>query len=208
MKKIKNFVIGGIENKVVNLVIISILIITILFMGVAQVSLNKLRTLVSESGAKQREAITGMTAGLMEDVAEVSLTRTTELESYIADQVFTDLAQRVNLLKDYAEMLLTDPSANAMAPYERPDAAKNGEITAQLILADSLGGNISSELAVKLGAVANMSEFMSTLYKADEQTNSCFIALPEGTFLVVDDRSATKFDENGDLISYDPRTRP
>ena len=167
MKKIKNFVIGGIENKVVNLVIISILIITILFMGVAQVSLNKLRTLVSESGAKQREAITGMTASLMEDVAEASLTRTTELESYIADQVFTDLAQRVNLLKDYAEMLLTDPSANVMAPYEGPDAAKDGEITAQLFLADSLNGNISSDLAVKLGAVANMSEFMSTLYKAD-----------------------------------------
>ena len=208
MKKIKNLVIGGIENKVFNLVIISILVICIVFMAVAQISTNNLRSIVSDSGIKQREAITGITSQVMEDATGASLSRSTELEAYIVDQVFKDLAQRVGLLRDYAQILLADPASSEAAPYAAPDPTRNGELTAQLMLADSLGGSVSPELAVKLGAVANMSEFMSTLFKASDDTNSCFVALPEGTFLVVDDRSATKYDENGDIVSYDPRTRP
>ena len=92
-------------------------------------------------------------------------------------------------------------------PYAGPDPAQNGEIIAQMILADDADAD-DALLQAEMGLAANMSDMMVSLFGASQQTNSCFIALPKGAFLVVDDRSSSKFDEEGEPVSYDPRTRP
>ena len=122
------------------------------------------------------------------------------------DELFHGLQTRVEMLTQYAQKLYNDPESVSPAPFEGPDAARNGEITAQLILAD--GTEIDDALAERIGIAATMSDMMVSMFGASEETNSCFVALPEGAFLVVDDRSASKYSESGEPISYDPRTRP
>ena len=207
MKKIKNLVIGGIESKVFNLILFTAILITAAFVSVTMYQSSMLARLTAETSQRQQETIAGSTAELMEQVVDKSLYRTTELEAAIADEIFFGLENRVRMLGEYAGKLLSDPEAAGQADYAAPDPAQNGEIVAQLILADGVDGD-DPALAARLGVAANMSDMMISLFGANAETNSCFIALPEGAFLVVDDRTAAKFDETGAAVPYDPRTRP
>ena len=211
MKKIKNLVIGGIETKVFNLILITVVAISLAFQG-AYYYQNKTLTQISEETAgKQQDALVQSTGELMEQVVNNSMDRTTALEARIADEIFHSLAVRVEMLGEYAQKLLSDPEAAGQAEYAGPDPANAGQIVAQLILADGVDlsdGEEGAAIAEKIGVAANMSDMMISLFGASVETNSCFIALPEGAFLVVDDRSQTKFAETGEPVIYDPRTRP
>ncbi|MDO4865220.1 MAG: SpoIIE family protein phosphatase [Clostridia bacterium] len=207
MKRIKNLVIGGIENKVFNLILVTVILLTAAYMAVSVNHSNMLAKLAAESNAQQQAAIEEITNATMYTVVEQSMGQSTELEAHIADGLFDGLKTRVEMMGEYAQMLFSDPSAYSRMAFAGPDPAQNGETVAQLILADGVDGT-DPELADRIGLAANMSGLMVSLYGVSAETNSCFIALPDGVFLVTDDRSATKFDESGAPISYDPRTRP
>ena len=205
MKKYKNLVIGGIESKVFNLVLITMIVLTLVFQ-LAYLYQNHLLTgLSNETNEKQQEALTQITGQVMNEVVDSSMSKTTELEARIADEVFHSLAVRVQMMGEYAQSLFDTPDSFGRVEYKGPDPAENGEVVAQLILAD---GAEEAAISDKIGLAANMSGMMVSLFGASAETNSCFIALPEGAFLVVDDRSATKFTESGQPVKYDPRTRP
>ena len=206
MKKFRNLVIGGIENKVFNLILAAVVLITAAFLAAAHIQNKALTQLSEETTARQQASITEITTGLMDTVVEQSLTRSTVLEAMIADELFHGLETRVRMLGEYAGKLFSDPSTPA-APYAAPDPARSGEVTAQLILAADADA-ADPALAAGLGVAANLSDMMISLFGASELTNSCFIALPEGAFLVTDDRSAAKFGADGAPVAYDPRTRP
>ena len=207
MRRIKNLVIGGIENKLFNLILVTVLLISAAFLAVMLYQGRMLARLTDSTGEKQRESIAAITDSVMDQVIVQSMDRTTRLEAYIADEMFHGLEDRVSMLGEYAGQLFADPDEYPRMPYAAPDPQRNGEVTAQLILADGVDGSARA-LSSRLGLIANMSDLMISLFGASAETNSCFVALPDGAFLVVDDRSASKFGENGERISYDPRTRP
>jgi Serine phosphatase RsbU, regulator of sigma subunit len=207
MKKVKHLVIGGIQSKVFNLILITVILIVAAFLVVSEYHSRMLADLAAESAERQQTSITEVTDTVMENVVEKSMTRTTALQAYIADALFDELQARVRMLGDYAGKLFSDPDAYPRMKYEAPDAAKDGHAAAQLILAEGVNGE-DPALADRLGLAANLSEMMVALFEASKETNACFIALPEGAFLVTDDRSAAKFDDAGNPIGYDPRTRP
>jgi len=207
MKRFKNLVIGGIQSKVFNLILVTVILMTGAYLAVSAYHSNMLSRLATESGEKQQAAIREIIDTVMDAVVEQSMGRTTALEAYIADELFSGLKTRVQMLGEYTERLFSSPEDYPRMAYTQPDPAQNGQVVSQLMLADGVDGS-DPELADRLGLAANMSDMMVSLFGASAETNSCFIALPDGAFLVTDDRSATKFDESGSLVSYDPRTRP
>ena len=205
MKTFKNLVIGGIENKVVNLILITIIVISAAFMGMTLYQNKMLEDVNAETIGKQQQALTDITNGIMNDIVDQSMDQTTELKAQMADEVFHNLAVRVGMMGEYAGKLFQDPSSVGREEYAAPDKAQDGQIVCQTILADGVN---EEEIADRIGLAANMTDMMSTLFGASADTNSCFIALPEGAFLVVDDRSGSKFSESGERVIYDCRTRP
>ena len=205
MKTFKNLVIGGIENKVVNLILITIIVISAAFMGMTLYQNKMLEDVNEETIGKQQQALTDITNGIMNDIVDQSMDQTTELKAQMADEVFHNLAVRVGMMGEYAGKLFQDPSSVGREEYAAPDKAQDGQIVCQTILADGVN---EEEIADRIGLAANMTDMMSTLFGASADTNSCFIALPEGAFLVVDDRSGSKFSESGERVIYDCRTRP
>ena len=177
------------------------------YMALSTYHSNMLTRLATDSGEKQQASIEQITDSVMDSVVEQSMGRATALQAYIADQLFDGLKGRVQMLGDYAEKLFASPSAYPRMAFAMPDQAKNGQMVTQLILADGVSAS-DPALADRLGLAANLSDMMVSLFGASAGTNSCFIALPEGAFLVTDDRSATKFTEAGSYVSYDPRSRP
>ena len=165
-----------------------------------------LAKLTEQTNQKQLDAITSSTAEMIDQVVDGTMARTTQLGALITDELFDGLGVRVNMLGEYAGKLFSGDVDVRPVPYKAPDPEKEGEVRAQLILAD--GVKLTPHLKQRLGIAANMSDMMISLFGASEVTNSCFIALPEGVFLVADDRPQSKYDESGEMISYDPRTRP
>ena len=203
MKKIRNLVIGGIETKIFNLILATLLLTAAVFLIITLIHGKLLSQLTEETGQRQREAISEITDTVMDRVVEQSMSKTAQLRAEVSDEMFSDLRDRVEMLADYAEKLFADPSA-APAAYEGPDPAREGETYAQMILADGVS---EEAIADRLGLVANMAGMMEVMFDASEETNSCFIGLPEGAFMITDDRSGQKFDADGNPTGYDPRTR-
>ena len=206
MKKIKNLVIGGIENKVFNLVLLTVILLAVTFSAITAYNSKMLTKLTEETNQKQLESISASTAEMIDEVIDSTMARTTELGAMISDELFSGLGIRVQMLGEYATKLFSGETDVRPVSYKSPDPDKEGEVTTQLILAD--GVEMTQQLKRRLGIAANMSDMMISLFGTSEITNSCFIALPEGAFLVADDRPQSKYDESGELASYDPRTRP
>ena len=198
--------IGGIENKVLNLILVTVIILAAAFFSVTAYNSSMLAKLTEQTNQKQLDAITSSTAEMIDQVVDGTMARTTQLGALITDELFDGLGVRVNMLGEYAEKLFSGDVDVRPIPYKAPDPEKEGEVRAQLILAD--GVKLTPHLKQRLGIAANMSDMMISLFGASDVTNSCFIALPEGAFLVADDRPQSKYDESGEMISYDPRTRP
>ena len=207
MRKFKNLVIGGIENKLFNLILITVVLLTAAYSAVSLYHSRMLADLAAESGRRQQESIQETSDMVMESVIDQSLGQSNLLEAYLANEMFHGLQTRVEMLGDYAGKLFADPAGAGREPFAAPDPKKDGKVTSQLILAEGVDGE-DPDLKDRIGLIANMSDLMSSLYGVSAETNSCFIALPDGVFLVTDDRSASKYDETGKQIVYDPRERP
>ena len=204
MKRIKNLVIGGIQSKVFNLILYTVLLLTAAFMAVSIYQNHMLAQLAAESSQAQQAATGEITGQVMDAVVEQSLARSNQTDAAIADAMFEAQAQRVRFLADYAQKLFAHPEAYPPQPSAGPDPKDDGTWTAKVIYADGADPN-DPAIAAKVGLVSNLSELMVSLCPA-YGASTLYIGLPEGVHLTVSDTSSTWL-ENGKMRSYDPRQR-
>jgi len=205
MRKIRNLVLGGIQQKMFNLVLAVILLMVAAYTVVIYHQAGSIGTLVNEINEKQKQSITEISRGTMDAVLSQSMGQSTQLEAYIANDLFEDLAGTVRMLGGYADLLFRSPEDYSPRQYALPDPELDGTVTVQLLTEEGLDLS-DPALSEKLGLAANLSEMLKTLY-ANGNVNSCYIALPEGAMLLADDHSASKFDAEGRLIPIPIRER-
>ena len=111
MRKIKNLVIGGIENKIFNLVLITTILIVAAYTVVISYQAKKLHTLVTETNGKQKESIAGISETTMDSVITNTLTNDTLMKATIADNIFQDVENNVRIMGDYAQVLFENPES-------------------------------------------------------------------------------------------------
>ena len=204
MKRYKNLVIGGIQSKVFNLILVTTVLLTAAYMAVSVYHSNMLSELAAKSGEQQQETIAQTTEDLMEQVVSQTLMRSNQAEARIANEMFEAARNSVAFLSDYAEKLFAYPDNNTPKPYAAPDPKDDGVWTAKVIFADGVDAS-SPEIASKLGLLSNMSDMIISLCTSTGAANA-YIALPEGAHLSVSDTS-TSWYVDGRIRSYDPRTR-
>ena len=71
MKRYKNFVIGGIESKIFNLILVSLLLITIAYLALSMAHSKMLSNLVEESSSQQEESVSETTNEIMDMVVTI-----------------------------------------------------------------------------------------------------------------------------------------
>ena len=207
MRKFRNLVIGGIENKLFNLILLTVVLLTAASVIVSVHHSNMLKELAEESAQRQETSMVEITQSVMNSVVEQSMGRSTKMEAYLANDLFQGLQGRVEMLADYAQKLFSDPGAYPRVEVSGPETVENGKIATQLLTAE--GVDISGEvLRDKIGLAANLSDLMVALYSTSEETNSCFISLPEGVTLATDDRSGSKLDDAGRAVPFPCTARP
>lgn len=133
MKKIKNITIGGIQQKIFNLVIITIILIVAVFATVIFYQSGRLTTLVRNTIDSQKESISEISGETMSAVLDANLTQSTQMQAYIAKDIFGDAVRTVDIVADYAEKLFADPEGYPYREVNLPDPEKDGQISIQLL---------------------------------------------------------------------------
>ena len=205
MRKFRNLVIGGIETKIFNLILITVILLAVAFGIIMANQSGMLSALTQETGARQQENTSAIISETMDTVMHNSMKSTTEMEAQIVDKMFRDIRSRVLMVSDYAAKILAAPESFPAVPYTGPDAANQGQLAAQFLWAEGVDRN-DPEITAKAGLLANLGGMMISLCEATESDN-IFVGVPEGFFLSVNKSSADWFNQDGTLLNYDARTR-
>ena len=198
MRKIKNITIGGIQQKIINLIIITIVMIVAVFATVIFYQSGRLTTLVRDTIDSQKESISSISEETMDAVLDTNLTQSTQMQAYIAKGIFGDAVRTVKIVADYTGKLFADPESYPAREVNLPDPAKDGQISVQVLTKEGIDLS-EPTVSSKLGLIGNLSDLLVALY-ADSNIDSCYCALPEGVMLLVDNHSKSKFDENDEII--------
>ncbi|MCR5296019.1 MAG: SpoIIE family protein phosphatase [Clostridiales bacterium] len=204
MKKFKGLIIGGIQNKIFNLILFTVILLVGASTAVFLYHNHMLSDLVSESGAKQQKAIGEVTSEVLDQTITVTLGRSNRMEAMIADGMFDATADRVAQTADYAATILAHPDEYKPQKYAGPVSGREGEWALKVIFAESADAS-DPDLQKKIGLLANMAESMISMCRTSGMP-SIYIALPEGVHMSVSDDDGGWF-VNGGVRRYDPRTR-
>ena len=205
MKKFGNITIGGIQQKIFNLVLITIILILAAFSAVSFYQTNKLTNIVEDSSTEQKESITSTSEQTMKAILDSNLTQSTQMEAYIAGDIFKDTERVVKIIADYTVKLFASPDNYPDVETNVPDKTKDGEVSVQVLTEEGIDLN-DPTISSKLALIGNLQDLMIAVYN-DANVDSCYCALPDGVMLLVDDHSGTKFDENDNIISIPIRDR-
>ena len=206
MKKIKNIVLGGLQQKIFNLVLITILLIVAAYTIVISYQTKNLSSLVADTGEKQENSIEEISTRTMDAVVENSLSRSTQLEAYIANELFEDVAKNVTILGDYAEKLFSDPDSFPGKEVLLPDRKNDGMLSVQLLTEEGIDVK-EPETQKHIRLIGNMADLMTALLK-NAQIDTCFVATPDGVLVMADDCSGMKFTDSGTVKNIPVRERP
>lgn len=206
MRKFKNWVLGGIQQKVFNLVLYAIVLIVAAYTVVIAWQSSHLNSLVASSTERQRTAISDMVEESMDERLTETLGKTTQMEAYIANDMFGDASNAVVMLAGYAEKLFASPGEYPARQVAIPDPSTDGRVTVQLLAEDGVDAT-ESTVASQLALIGNMSDILTAVAE-NTRTDSCYIALPSGVMLLADSHASSKFADDGSLMPIEMTQRP
>ena len=206
MRKFKNFVIGGIENKIFNLVAITVILIMAAYTAIIVVQSNKLSAIVEESGDSQVESMTTISNATMDAVVSESLTTQTVLSADLSDTVFGNVRSQVLMIADYATKLYANPDINNHVVVPTPDLCADGEPVAYLVYDEGIDPT-DYDIASEVGILGNIAEMMKSTY---DRTiiDACYIGTESGFTIFADDAPSVKVGADGRALTYPARQRP
>ena len=204
MKKVFGIKLGGLQQKIVNLVLIFMLAIVAVFAAVSVYQSKNLAKVVSDANEGQKKSIAEVSDKTIRDVIDRSMVQNTALEAYIANDLFSEVSGHVDALKGIAEKLFADDSNYGTYSSDKPRASDEGRAAVQLLTEEG----VDPARSQLLGVIAKMSDAMESVYTASGRLNSCFVAAADGNCLIVDDRSGQKYNDSGEIKTVAIRQRP
>ena len=129
---------GGIERKVLALVLVTILLSLLAYGGLTMYQSGMLSQLAAETSQKQQDTITDTTVGIMDQVVRENMERSSVLEAQITDDMFRSAKTRVMFLADYATQVFAHPENYTPHAYAPPRPENEGKLAAQVLMAEGV----------------------------------------------------------------------
>ena len=204
MKKISGIILSGIRKKTVFLVLTVLLLVAAAFFAVSAYQNRMLNSIVGETRTEQQQAISQISKETMHQVMVNTVVSNTALQSKIAENDFAEIVKDTYMLQTMAQGLIESRSSLKPAELSLPDPSLDGIPSAMVLYEEGVDYTQSEYLA----AVGHMSSTMLAMFRNSDKIAGCYIGLADGTHFGVDDHSANRYDENGDLKPFPVRERP
>ncbi|MBP5552609.1 MAG: hypothetical protein J6X41_04425, partial [Spirochaetales bacterium] len=186
MRKFLGITIGGIQQKIFNLVLIAMIIITGIFMAISVHQYNQITVILAETSEKQLESIDAISSTAMESMVRETLQTTARLEAEIADGVFSNVRKNVIMHAGYVGKIMSAPESYPQVELYEPDIANEGVFTAQVLYEEGTNPN-SPKNIYNIGLMGNVTDMMISMVSDSGELGSCFVALEDGIMIVADD---------------------
>ena len=204
MKKIFFFKVGGLQQKIINLVLVLLIILVGFGLAVAAFKASKLSQVVSEAREEQQASIEKTSAQTMYQVTESSMTKTNSLQSDAADAMFGEIQNNIKALQSHAQTLFEQKDTLEPAPYRLAEKSDEGKIMDHVLYEEGVDYTKSEYLPI----AAHLIKPMTAIVKTNPKITSAYIGLADGTHIGISDSGASLFDENGKQKPYPVRERP
>ena len=204
MKKIFGFTIGGLQHKILALVLVVLLLTVSGGLIISSLKSNNLTSIVESARNAQQEAIENVSKDTMHQVVESTMSKSNALQARIADDLFISVKNDVFMLKTLAQDMFLNADRIEPGVVYPPDPSNDGQVTAQVLCEDGVDYTESKYLPI----AANMAATMEAMYTSAVYTTNVYIGFEDGTHLGVDRMSSDKIDENGNVVSFPVRSRP
>ena len=204
MKIIKGIKVGGLQQKIFNLMLVFIVLLMAAYSAVSIWQQRNLTGIVQQSSTQQQQSITSISEDTMKAVLDSSMVRSTALQAYIADDLFADVQTDVLTMKAFAEELFAHEEQFTPHSFS-PPLLENDGVPSAYVLHEPGANPQDSQL---LGLTANMSEVMLASFKASNELSGCFVGTADGNLLAVSDRSGACLSSDGTPLTIDVRHRP
>ena len=204
MKIIHGIKIGGLQQKIFNLMLIVVLALIGAFTAVSIYQQKNLTHIVEEANTEQQTAITAVSEATMEGVLASTMAKTTALQAYIAGDLFGDVKTDVQTFQTFATELFANAEMFPPHPFSPPLAEKDG-VPSVYVLHEP---GVDPQDSQMLGLAANMSEILLARFASSDKLSGCFVGTADGNLLAVSNRSASCLSSDGMPLTLDVRNRP
>ena len=204
MKIIHGIKIGGLQQKIFNLMLIVILALVGAFAAVSIYQQKNLTHIVEEANTEQQTAITAVSEATMEGVLASTMAKTTALQAYIAGDLFGDVKTDVQTFQTFATELFANAEMFPPHPFS-PPLAENDGVPSAYVLHEP---GVDPQDSQMLGLAANMSEILLARFASSDKLSGCFVGTADGNLLAVSNRSASCLSSDGTPLTLDVRNRP
>ena len=199
---------GGLRKKLFLLCSLLVITASVAFAVIGIMQLRSSTRVAAETNASQNAAIKQRSQETMTRMTYENMLNTISLTAKNADGEFWTMKHDFTMLALMVQDVFENPDKYGEREVYPPDPSKAGQYTLQLIFANDEAAN-DPWTRTMVRKLANLEPMMAEIIRGNTNyTRDCYISLPNGTTLAMDTVSNEKFDENGDIYSYDPTVRP
>ena len=163
---------------------------------------------VVQSNSEYTSVAGEMSADSMTEQVRQRMMELTTGNAKLANEKFEQLEKQVIMLADLTQKVFEDPDSYGYREVAVPDADNDGILSVQFLHSESVKDLEDPKMQEKIGLLGNLQD---TLYEVNdnfENMASDYIAIEPGLMIQADYIAGSKFDENGQILSYEADTRP
>ncbi len=204
MKKILGITFGGLQRRLIGLVLTVLVTAAAVFAGVSAYQNRRLSSIVGEARTMQQQAISRTSQETMHSMLTSAMVQASRMEATIADNDFAEVVSDARMLQTMAQGLFENRASLKPVSFGLPDPALDG-IPSAMVLCEQ---GVDYTQSPYLGIAAHLSSPMIAMLSNSDKIDGVYIGFADGTDLCVDEKPAAKLDENGNLIPFPVRQRP
>ena len=193
----------GLQKRILTLCIGIVIASTILFAVLGVIQLSALIKLIRKSDDSQAKVIKSESSQALTELLEYGLIESVERGAEYADGTFWTLNHDFEMLSRQVEDVFSNPDNYKELELNPPKKENAGKLVLQTVYADWTDPN--DEEAFRMARkLSNLAPMMAEMIRGNsEDIMDCYIALPSGITLEMDELSDQKLNADGSAMTYD-----
>lgn len=181
----------------------TILTMSIIFIAV----IYDIRKNMIESSGQMGDTTRGLSSESMNQLATEHILKLAEAKANLADNIFKDFRNNIQIVVDAAQMAYDGADSDPGRDIPLPNKENEGTLSVQLLFSEKT--DASDEHIIKeTQLLGKLQDILLAVNENNENMISNYIATETGIMIQVDYISGEKFDEDGNIMTYEALTRP
>ena len=169
--------------------------------------IDRIKNNVISSSEEMGEMTEDMSSDSMTSEITGHLIDLAEGKANLADSIFKDFERDVELIAYAASTAYDRADSYPDMDIPLPDAANDGTLSMQLLFSENTD-QTDEKIIREKNILGNTQDVLMSVNENNENMVSDYIGTETGIMLQADYISAKKFDENGNILPYEAKTRP